>query len=184
MAEFSTIPKFRFWCQKVLPLVYDDSLSYEELLCKVVNYLNKVIEDVNTIPDYIKELVNEDMLKEIMGELLDELRSQICAENDGERTTSSKDRQAGDLLWLNGKLICITRDILAGTQYIEDTHSVGITGNFIYTNVNEQTRASYSSDNQRLTIHGIVDASTIIVTHGDTHTYNGATQTIEITEVP
>ena len=28
---------FRFWCQTVLPLVYDDSLSYYELLNKVVN---------------------------------------------------------------------------------------------------------------------------------------------------
>lgn len=35
---------FRFWCQKVLPLVYDDSLSYYELLCKVVDYINKLIE--------------------------------------------------------------------------------------------------------------------------------------------
>ena len=37
---------FRFWCQKVLPLVYDDSLSYYELLCKVIDYLNKMGEDV------------------------------------------------------------------------------------------------------------------------------------------
>ena len=35
---------FRFWCQKVLPLVYDDSLSYYEILCKVVDYINKLIE--------------------------------------------------------------------------------------------------------------------------------------------
>lgn len=35
---------FRFWCQKVLPLVYDDSLSYYEVLCKVVEYINKLIE--------------------------------------------------------------------------------------------------------------------------------------------
>lgn len=40
---------FRFWCQKVLPLVYDDSLSYYELLCKVVNYLNNTMQDVNTL---------------------------------------------------------------------------------------------------------------------------------------
>ena len=37
---------FRYWCQKVLPLVYDDSLSYYELLNKVVVYLNNTIEDV------------------------------------------------------------------------------------------------------------------------------------------
>lgn len=34
---------FRFWCYKVLPLVYDDSLSYYEVLCKVVDYINKLI---------------------------------------------------------------------------------------------------------------------------------------------
>ena len=41
------IESFRFWCQKVLPLVYDDSLSYYELLCKVVTYLNNTIQAVN-----------------------------------------------------------------------------------------------------------------------------------------
>ena len=32
---------FRFWCQHVLPLVYDDSLSYMELLNKVITYINQ-----------------------------------------------------------------------------------------------------------------------------------------------
>ena len=45
----SEVDSFRFWCQKVLPLVYDDSLSYYELLCKVVDYLNNTIADVNTL---------------------------------------------------------------------------------------------------------------------------------------
>ena len=52
------IGKFRFWCQKVLPLVYDDSLSYYELLCKVVAYLNEVVKTTNDNADklnyYIK----------------------------------------------------------------------------------------------------------------------------------
>ena len=43
---FTPLSPFRYWCQKVLPLVYDDSLSYYELLCKVVDYLNKTMEDV------------------------------------------------------------------------------------------------------------------------------------------
>lgn len=34
---------FKFWCYKVLPLVYDDSLSYYEVLCKVVEYINNLI---------------------------------------------------------------------------------------------------------------------------------------------
>lgn len=49
---------FRFWCQKVLPLVYDDSLSYYELLCKVVDYLNKTMEDVSKISTDMDNLYN------------------------------------------------------------------------------------------------------------------------------
>lgn len=45
--------EFRFWCQRVLPLVYDDSLSYYELLNKVVQYLNVVIENVGTMEENI-----------------------------------------------------------------------------------------------------------------------------------
>lgn len=54
---------FRFWCQKVLPLVYDNSLSYYEILCKVVDYLNKVIEDHNTFIEELAEL--EEALAEV-----------------------------------------------------------------------------------------------------------------------
>lgn len=47
---------FRFWCQKVLPLVYDDSLSYYELLCKVVEYLNNTMSDVRALGAAFLEL--------------------------------------------------------------------------------------------------------------------------------
>ena len=50
---------FRFWCQKVLPLVYDDSLSYYELLCKVVNYINNLIDTNSQIIEYVDELKAE-----------------------------------------------------------------------------------------------------------------------------
>ena len=48
-----------FYCQKVLPMVYDDSLSYYELTCKVCNKLNEVIEAQNGIPDYIEKKIKE-----------------------------------------------------------------------------------------------------------------------------
>lgn len=43
------IKGFKGWCHKVLPLVYDDSLSYYEFLCKVLKKLNEVIEAVNQL---------------------------------------------------------------------------------------------------------------------------------------
>lgn len=49
VGNYQTLQPFRYWCQKVLPLVYDDSLSYYELLCKVVDYLNKTMKDVETL---------------------------------------------------------------------------------------------------------------------------------------
>ena len=47
---------FRFWCQMALPIVYDDSLSYYELLNKVVLYLNNTISDVATAETNIENI--------------------------------------------------------------------------------------------------------------------------------
>lgn len=62
---------FKCWCQKTLPAVYDDSLTYYEQLCKVHQYLtdmenlyNDVVDQVNqntadikTIQQLFKEFV-------------------------------------------------------------------------------------------------------------------------------
>ena len=50
---------FRFWCYKVLPLVYDDSLSYYEVLCKVVDYINKLIEQDKEFGNEIEGIKND-----------------------------------------------------------------------------------------------------------------------------
>lgn len=41
------IDTLRYWCHKILPLVYDDSLSYYEVLCKTSAKLNEVITSTN-----------------------------------------------------------------------------------------------------------------------------------------
>lgn len=46
------VDNMRFWCYKVLPLVYDDSLSYYEVLCKCVAKLNEIAQSVNTLGDF------------------------------------------------------------------------------------------------------------------------------------
>ena len=50
------VKHFRFWCQKVLPLVYDNSLSYYEVLCKVVKYINELIDSDREIIEDIDAL--------------------------------------------------------------------------------------------------------------------------------
>ena len=56
MKGYSGQGAFRFWCQTVLPLVYDDSLSYYELLNKMVVYLNNTIQDVANVEDNVQAL--------------------------------------------------------------------------------------------------------------------------------
>lgn len=57
------IQNFKFWCQKVLPVVFDDSLSYYEVLCKLSSKLNEVINTINQIvPNIIqiaKDIINQ-----------------------------------------------------------------------------------------------------------------------------
>lgn len=49
--DMDNLKHFRFWCYKVLPLVYDDSLSYYEILCKVVKYINDLIDQDKVLGD-------------------------------------------------------------------------------------------------------------------------------------
>lgn len=57
--SYKNLNTFKFWCQKVLPLVYDDSLSYYEVLCKVVKYINDLIENDKIIGDELTSLQSE-----------------------------------------------------------------------------------------------------------------------------
>lgn len=50
---------FRYWCYKVLPLVYDDSLSYYETLCKVVKYINDLIAQDKIIGNDLTDIKND-----------------------------------------------------------------------------------------------------------------------------
>ena len=57
--NFTEVKPLFYWVQHILPLVYDDSLSYMELLGRVTKRLNELIENNNNLPDYIMELIKE-----------------------------------------------------------------------------------------------------------------------------
>lgn len=56
---YKDLKTFKFWCQKILPLVYDDSLSYYEVLCKVVDYINQLIDNDKVIGEELENLKTE-----------------------------------------------------------------------------------------------------------------------------
>lgn len=49
----ATVRRLEYWCQLVLPAVFDDSLSYYELVAKVVAKLNEVIDSNNELAGYV-----------------------------------------------------------------------------------------------------------------------------------
>lgn len=53
------ISPFTFWCQKVMPAVLDDSLSFYEVLCKLTAKLNDAIETINGHSELIKTMQSE-----------------------------------------------------------------------------------------------------------------------------
>ena len=50
------VAPLNFWCQKVLPLVYDDSLSYYEVLDKIAYYINGLLADVEELTARVEAL--------------------------------------------------------------------------------------------------------------------------------
>ena len=129
---FKRIDNLRFWCNKILPLVYDDSLSYYETLCKLSAKLNEVINDVNDIPEYIAELLSEEKLKEILSTLLNQLEEQIASANEGDSKTATADRNVGDMVWLNGLLYRAIKQIDNGDKYVVDSNIEKITIEKLY----------------------------------------------------
>lgn len=79
-----SVERLKFWCQHVLPLVYDDSLSYYEAICKVVDKLNETITYVNTFTDNFHEYVDSSVnaidvkLTNQMNALQNKIDSQIA----------------------------------------------------------------------------------------------------------
>lgn len=85
------VDKFRFWCQKVLPLVYEDSLSYYEVLCKVVNYLNNLIEDGKKMTSDIAQNAEDiQELQQLTAQIQQELQDILDGKAEGLYLTALK----------------------------------------------------------------------------------------------
>lgn len=66
---FNNIQDVEFWCQKILPTVYDDSLSYLQAIGRLKKIVNEMIQAINILGQSNKELT--DMYGETVKKLLD-----------------------------------------------------------------------------------------------------------------
>lgn len=90
--SYNICSDFRFWCQKVLPLVYDESLSYYEVLCKLTEYIVKMFETQESFQESLDKLglrqeqVEQDFstLKETVTEQLNQMQNLLNDIRDGK----------------------------------------------------------------------------------------------------
>lgn len=96
---------FRFWCQKMLPAVYDDSLSYYELLCKVVAYLNDMASQTETQFNSLEKNVNT------LSTSFTELKEYVKNYFNNLDIQNEIDKKIDDLI-LNGSLVEMFKNVL------------------------------------------------------------------------
>ena len=93
MNTFKPVEYVKGWCYHVLPLVYDDSLSYEEQICKLTNAVNQCITNINNLPEIVEEAVREFVetkgLENIVRDVFAELVF-INVKNPPENMTAAK----------------------------------------------------------------------------------------------
>lgn len=245
----SYIKPLFYFCHKILPLIYDESLSYYEALCKMRSKLNEVIDNVNNIPNYIDDVINEkltdehilelmsqfivnieaaistnnegtntnaskaytkgemlwlnDILYQVMvdipagttfivdtnigkitfedlyNDFIEEVKHDICANDDGTNQTASVDRTAGDWLWLEDELYIVTNNIARGNAYLKS----GDNANLRKIDVAEMTEVVYYPNDKKLTLHAKISDYQQIVTAGDYHIYTPTREAIEIVRI-
>lgn len=121
------IKQLRYWAFKVLPLTYDNSLSYYEVVEKVVTKLNELVTETNKLPEYISKEVEEQLkgngniYQNLFGGLINAI-----ATDEGDGTYTPDEKHGGEIFWLDGKLYQAVSEMQAGTNYIIGTNIVPV----------------------------------------------------------
>lgn len=78
--DYEILHPFQAWVQQSLPAVYDDSLSYTDLLYKMLSYINKLVtnnnyfsEDIKKMYDYVNNYFNNLDVQDEINNKLDEM---------------------------------------------------------------------------------------------------------------
>lgn len=66
LIEPHAVAPIRFWCQPVLPAVYDDSLSYYEVICKLTDKINELVSIFGSADSTLADM--QEAIKELQDE--------------------------------------------------------------------------------------------------------------------
>lgn len=153
----------RYFTKAVLPTVYDESLSYYELLNKVILYLNELVNNVNAWNEYLNAFLDifEDNLREEVKNKIEEMYNSgefgdivnaFLDEKTEMLDNKLKDfREALDKLdtKLNGDITTAIEDIQSQMNSLDTSVNSKITN--LENTVNEQISNIDTSVNEKIT---------------------------------
>lgn len=73
--------EFRMWCQKVLPLVYSDEISYYEVLCQIAQRLNEMIDNLKYYEGSLEDIIN---IQNQINEMINKINKEIDKIKNGD----------------------------------------------------------------------------------------------------
>lgn len=72
---------FKTWCIQILPTIFDESMSYYEVLCKVIKILNNSLEDINILKEEIENTNSAlDEFKERVASQFEEFKEGVASQ--------------------------------------------------------------------------------------------------------
>ena len=143
MKPYNEPSKFRYWVQSTLPMVYDDSLTYYELLSKVIAYINNLIEDNKTMIDNIDEVYEAfNNLQDYVNNYFDNLDLNPIIDQKVEDEIMQ--------LLLDGRMLAIIENLIITSyvpQFVNTTEEM-TERNVVYVLISDKHIYCYSSDNR------------------------------------
>lgn len=131
---------FMFWCHKVLPLVFDDSLSYYEAICKLVRYVNGLVDDMRLTEDELGKI--KTMVMELSETVLPMAGDVADAKQKADEATrqvailsalvQSFDGRITDAVDMAGDALVVANEAKDSVDGKMDKHLLEMRGNVIY----------------------------------------------------
>lgn len=153
MNDFNKFPNFRFWTQRVLPCVFDESLSYVEKINKLEQMINDLIDEYNKFGQQVTNEVNtfesetNQKIQEFINQvtqIINDFKQQVTTEitNFEKQVTDSQNEYEESM----------------NTLYAQFTQSINSTIEEFENRVTEQQNLFMTQVNNRInTMQAVVD---------------------------
>lgn len=132
--EFKTLEQFMpYWCQKILPAVYDDSLSYYQLLGRILHKYNEVIEIVNkhseTLVDHENRITAAEAQIELNRQAIEALKEELAKLDEQVKQNTANIAALTERVNGHDEAIKSLQDLIAELQANNRNWRAGITAN-------------------------------------------------------